>query len=486
MAEQTKLPAKRAKDEQVSPELRILLGVSGEENLDTGLQPASGQSRTELRSLGRQFRSIATRTSQGNWSPTPARPDPIQILRRTNKGRRQELVPIRHGRMMASRFAFLRGSPAMMACDLSTTPTTGVRVQACGDAHISNFGIFGSPERRLVFDVNDFDETLPAPWEWDLKRLAASTVVAARENGMSDDDARNMAVAVAATYRAVSAELAKMAILDIWNASIDVDRIAQLLDTPRRKGLEKSAAKARRHTSMQALKKLTVVDGGELRIRDDPPLVVHQPNTDDHAFSRRVLDRYIGTLSDDKQHLLANFGLVDVARKVVGVGSVGTRCFIVLLSGKTDGSPLFLQVKQATQSVLEPYAGPSKKHGHAKRVVDGQVLMQAASDPFLGYVSANRRDFYVRQLRDMKGSADVSRLVPEGFLAYVEVCATALARAHARTCHPAITSGYMGSSERFDCAIGDFAVAYADQNEADYEAFLAAVRSGRIDAETEV
>lgn len=483
MAKQPAPPTKRAKDEQVSPELRILLGVSGEENVDTGLQATPGSSRKELQALGRQCRSIATRASQGTWSPTAARPNPLQILRRTNRGRLQELVPIRHGRMMASPFAFLRGSPAMMACDLSTTPSTGVRVQACGDAHISNFGIFGSPERRLVFDVNDFDETLPAPWEWDLKRLAASTVVAARENGMTEENARDMAVAVAATYRKVAGEMAKLAILDIWNASIDVDRIADLLDAPRRKGLQKSAAKARRRTSMQALKKLTVLDEGELRIRDDPPLVVHQPNTDDHEFSRRVLDRFVRTLSDDKQHLLANFRLVDVARKVVGVGSVGTRCFIVLLAGKTDGSPLFLQVKQATQSVLEPYAGASKKHGHGKRVVDGQVLMQAASDPFLGHVGANRRDFYVRQLRDMKGSADVAKLVPEGFLAYVEVCATALARAHARTCHPAITSGYMGSSERFDCAIGEFAVAYADQNEADYEAFLVAVRSGLIAAE---
>lgn len=469
--------------ERESAEIDALLGVSRRAGGATGLNPVPGYDREALTNLGRSRRKVATRRAQAAWSAPVDRPDPVEVLRQSNNGRVEELVPIRIGRMAASPFAYLRGSPAMMATDLADLPTSGILVQACGDAHVSNFGVFGSPERRLVFDVNDFDETLPAPWEWDLKRLAVSAVVAGRENGFAPDEARELAVASGRAYRRLSRELSRHTILDIWYSSIEVERIGKLLDARRKKRVKKMASKARRHDSIQALRKMTEVVDGESRIRDDPPLIVHTPQTDDHRAVEQVIRDYTQTLRGEESQLLSGFRVVDVARKVVGVGSVGTRCFVVLLAGRTDGSPLFLQVKEAVASVLEPFAGRSHAPSHGARVVEGQLLMQAASDPFLGHVAVNGRDFYVRQLRDMKGSIDLAGLTAEGLMIHTQLCAAALARAHARTCHPCLTGGYLGRGVGFDEAIGDFAVAYADQNERDYEALLTAIDKGQIEAE---
>lgn len=463
-----------------------LVGLDSPAKPQQALDPANGMSRADLASLGRAARKEVARGEHARWPDSTPERDVVAIHRRTAAGRIRELMPVRYGRMLANPFSYYRGAPAVMAHDLASLPNTGLKAQSCGDAHISNFGAFASPERRLVFDVNDFDETLAAPWEWDLKRLAASIVIGGRDKGLDDDHVKSCAIAAGHTYRQLMAKMSELTLLEIWYLSIDVEEIAAAVSSAARANVKKAARKARKRDSLQALRKLTEKVNGAVRIRDNPPIVVHDHRTDDHQRVGRLVRRYASTLPIGRRRLIDDFQVIDVARAVVGVGSVGTRCFLVLMAGKTDGSPLFLQVKQALPSVLEPYAGASKWRNHAERVLEGQLLMQAASDPFLGHISANRRDFYVRQLRDMKGSADVEGMTAEGFMTYSQLCAATLARAHARSCHPCIVAGYLGTGEQFDQALGDFAIEYADQNERDYESMLSAAKKGRIKAESDL
>ena len=414
----------------------------------------------------------------------PDRLDPLEILSRSNANRLPELVPVRNGRMMASPFAFYRGTPAVMAADVSRTPSTGIQLQICGDAHLYNFGTFATPERNQVFDLNDFDETQPGPWEWDVKRLAASLVVAARTSGLSDGDGRAAVQGCSAQYRNEMAKMAQVSAFEVWHSRLDVESIISAApDKPARSRVEQTAAKARQRTSLKALSKLTTVRGGRRRvIVEDPPLVVRLTDAQLEQ-TQGFVQAYLATLDPDRDLLLDRYEFVDAALKVVGVGSVGTRCFVVLLSGKEDLDPLFLQVKEAQPSVLAPYVGRSRYANQAKRVVVGQRIMQAASDVFLGWARAGEFDTYVRQLRDMKGSVALDDARPEGLTLYGRLCGAALARAHARAGQPALLTGYMGSSAAFDDSLAAFAVAYADQNYRDYEEFLDAVRSGRVPAE---
>jgi uncharacterized protein (DUF2252 family) len=402
--------------------------------------------------------------------------------------------------MMETPFTYYRGAALPMASDLDRTPATGLIVQACGDAHLSNFGLFGSPERRLIFDVNDFDETLPGPWEWDVKRLAASLEVAARENGYADKDRRKIAVASARRYREVMRELAGLGNLGVWYTQVDIDefrtRFDSLLRDRQRKLLDKGLAKARTRDSMQELGKLTRIENGRPQIIPDPPVVVPLRDLLGELTEARDIERelrdliamYRRTLQPDRRVLLEQFDFADMARKVVGVGSVGTRCWIILMFGRDETDPLFLQVKEAEVSVLARFAGSSRYNNQGERVVNGQRLMQAASDIFLGWqrvtgLDGQTRDFYVRQLRDWKFSVDIASMVPRGLRLYGELCGLTLARAHARSGDEIAIAAYMGASDVFENAIADFAVAYADQNELDFQAFTAAIDSGRLIAE---
>lgn len=441
------------------------------------------RTRDEMLEAGRVLRARVPRRSQGNWSPDTSRPDPLDILAHSNASRLPDLVAVRNGRMMASPFAFYRGSPAMMAADLSATASTGIVMQICGDAHLHNFGTFATPERNQVFDLNDFDETLPGPWEWDIKRLVASVVVAARTAGLSEGDGRDAARACAAEYRAAIRNLAQLSAFEVWHSRLDVESI--IATTPGRalrSQAEKTVAKARQRTSLDALSKLTTVRDGRRVIKEDPPVVVRLTAGQLEQASGFVA-AYLATLEPDRALLLDRYEFVDAALKVVGVGSVGTRCFVVLLAGKADLDPLFLQVKEAQSSVLAPYLSRSRYANQGRRVVVGQRVMQAASDAFLGWARADGYDTYVRQLRDMKGSAPVEDTDSEGLMLYGRLCAAALAHAHARAGQPALLSGYLGASTAFDDSLSEFAVSYADQNERDYQSFLAAVRSGRVPAE---
>jgi len=402
---------------------------------------------------------------------------------------------------METPFTYFRGAALPMASDLARTPATGILVQACGDAHLSNFGLFGSPERKLVFDVNDFDETLPGPWEWDVKRLAASMEVAARDNGFADKDRRKILLATGARYRATMRQLAGLGNLDVWYTQIDIEELRARFDSQlqdrQRKALDKGLAKARTRDSMQALSKLCRMENGQPRITPDPPVVV--PIRDlvgGEEFNGRdvqselvsLLGKYRRTLEPDRRVLLEQYEFTDMARKVVGVGSVGTRCWIVLMLGRDENDPLFLQVKEAQDSVLAPYVGASKYVNQGQRVVVGQRLMQAASDIFLGWqrvtgLDRQQRDFYFRQLRDWKFSVDIGTMIPRGLRLYGELCGATLARAHARSGDEIAIATYLGNSAAFETAIAEFAVKYADQNERDYEAFTAAIESGRLNAE---
>ena len=433
-----------------------------------------------LRARGRSLRTPTHRRSLADWEPADGRRDPVEILEESNRSRVPELVPVRYGRMLVSPFTYLRGSPAVMAADLATTPSTGVHVQACGDAHLLNFGLFGTPERHLVFDVNDFDETLPGPWEWDVKRLLTSVVVAGRTMGLTEVDAERAAFGGARSYREALNRFALMNQLDIWYARVDVDDVIELLQGRRRRQVERTAAKSRLHTSEQALDKLTHVVDGARRIIDDPPVVVHAVDDELAPLASAAFERYEASLPDDRRVLLDQYELVDLARKVVGVGSVGTRCHIVLLSGRVHGDPLFLQVKQAEASVLEPFIGRSAQPTAGHRVVAGQRITQSASDMLLGWTEIGDLHFYVRQLRDMKGSADLAKLDARGLLTYAELCAATLARAHARTGAAPVLSGYLGNGDVFDRAVSAFAVAYADQNERDFQRLVQAAADGRI------
>jgi uncharacterized protein (DUF2252 family) len=433
---------------------------------------------------------VVPRGSHAEWEPAPDRPDPVDLLEAQARDRIQELMPIRYSRMMASPFAFMRGAAIVMAQDLASTPKSGIQAQLCGDAHLLNFGAYASPERALLFDLNDFDETLPGPWEWDIKRLAVSFVVAGRDNGFDASDCRNAARAVTASYRQRMAEFSQMGELRVWYTRIGEEEVRGLLTEARAgkkttKKLSKNVQKARGRDSLQVLSKLTRVVDGRRIINDDPPLLVRIPEGDElRTQVYAILESYKRTLQEDRRHLLERYRFVDAARKVVGVGSVGTRAYVVLLEGRDRDDPLFLQVKEAGASVLEGHipSGTHEHHGH--RVVAGQRLMQAASDIFLGWFRGTEgRDFYWRQLKDMKGSAKVESMSADELVLYAGICGWALARAHARSGDRVQIAAYLGKSDRFDRSVAAFAEAYADQTERDHAALLAAVKSGRVVAE---
>jgi uncharacterized protein (DUF2252 family) len=431
---------------------------------------------------GRALRKSVPRSEHASWDPAPGRRDPILILEEQEAGRVTELLPIRHQRMMASPLAFFRGAAAIMAEDLANTPVSGLRVQACGDAHLLNFGVFATPERRLVFDVNDFDETLPAPFEWDVKRLAASVVVAGRERGFSAEECDAAARAAAEAYGTRMAACSQMGALEVWYARVAVDELVAMMRKAEARRLETDVLrKARRATSLGALDKLTHTVDGQLRIVDAPPLIEHLPPERQSAAPLAVR-RYRSSLPDDRRVLLERYRVVDWARKVVGVGSVGTDDTLVLALGDADSDPLFLQVKEAQQSVLERFSGQGRYSQQGQRVVSGQRLMQTASDIFLGWTRIENRDYYVRQLRDMKGSIPIEKLAPGELIDYARVCAVALGHAHARSGDAVAIAAYLGSGDTFDRSIARFAAAYADQNERDHAALVSAVRSGRVTA----
>lgn len=441
----------------------------------------------ERRAAGRALRKVTPRSSLAGFTPPARRFDPLKVLAAQDRVRIAELVPIRYGRMAASPFAFLRGAAAIMARDLARRPATGIRTQCCGDGHLLNFGAFATPERNLVFDVNDFDETLEAPFEWDLMRLAASIHVAAEDSGMQAKQARAAVLAGMSAYRRAMARMADMGELVAWYSRVDVASIEAVIGDPAaRRRFRRSVAKTEQRGNLQALAKLgTVTKGGQLRIADQPPLVVHVPlERDDHVVIPLVGGRYRDTLPDDRRHLLDRFRFVDTARKVVGVGSVGMDARIALLVGRDDSDPLFLQMKEARASVLAPYAGTSPYRHQGQRVVEGQRLMQAASDIFLGwYTGLNRRQYYVRQLRDMKGSVDLAGLDAAYFTGYAGLCGGTLARAHARGGDACMMAGYLGTGTQFDDALADFARDYAEQNRRDHARLQEAIADGRITAQ---
>ncbi len=457
----------------------------------------------ERAARGKAARLQVPRSSQAVYEPAPSRPDPVALLEEQAESRVPELVPIRYGRMLVSPFTFFRGAALIMASDLATTPTSGLTVQACGDAHLSNFGVFASPERSMVLDVNDFDETLPAPWEWDVKRLAASVEIACRERGFLDKDRRQAVLASAESYRTGMRQFAQMHNLEVWYSRLNVDEaLAQVggqLDKIGRARTEKLIAKARTRDSMDAFNKLTTVVDGKARIVSNPPTIVPIEelfsSVENQVFSDqlpRLLASYQRTLQEDRRHLLDQFRFVQMARKVVGVGSVGTRAWIVLMVGRDDGDPLFLQVKEAQASVLERFTHKSIHRNCGQRVVAGQHLMQASSDIFLGWQriekapDGKQRDFYVRQLRDWKGSVDTDSMLPAGLLVWARLCGWTLARAHARSGDRIAIASYLGQGLAFDQAIASFAETYAEQNQRDYEALRDAVAAGRLTAETGV
>jgi len=467
-------------------------------------------SADERRTRGKEARNRTPTSSHAGWAPASDRPDPVVLLEEQDATREPDLVPVRHGRMLVSPFTFYRGAAKIMAADLKGTPTAGLQVQLCGDAHLSNFGVFASPLRRLLFDLNDFDETLPGPFEYDVKRMAASVTIAARNNGFSKADTRGATLASVSAYREAMAGFATMGTMDVWYAYLDERELMNSIQSAAdqagksskkdakaakraQKTAHKVAAKAHTRDSLQALSKLGELVDGHYRIVEQPPILV--PLRDLEATYGLAADEveraiheqfraYRATLRDDQRYLLERFKLVDAARKVVGVGSVGTRAFIVLLQGRDQHDPLFLQVKEATASVLEDHLPKSRYKQHGERVVCGQRMMQAASDIYLGWTRGHEanRYFYWRQLRDMKGSAEVESMMPFALTFYARTCGWTLARAHARSGDPIAIAEYLGEDDQFDRSITDFAKRYADQNELDHQAFTAAIRSGRLEA----
>ncbi len=450
---------------------------------------------------GKAARAEVPRSSHASFEPAPHRTDPVRVLERQAQTRVPELVPIRYGRMLVSPFTFYRGAAAIMAGDLAATPRSGLSVQCCGDAHLSNFGVFASPERRLMFDVNDFDETLPGPWEWDVKRLAVSMLIAARDNDFAVKSQDQVVLETVVEYRTAMAGFAAMNNLEVWYSHLDIEAALQelgsQLEPQQVKRTEKALAKARTKDSMSAFSKLTHVVDGQARIVAEPPLIVPihdlaQGAEREEMFEslHELLRSYRQTLEYDRRVLLEEFELTDMARKVVGVGSVGTRAWIALLLGRDGQDPLFLQLKEAESSVLEEHLGPSEFSNHGERVVTGQRLMQASSDIFLGWlhvaegIDGGNRDFYGRQLKDWKGSAEIERMKPSGLAAYGRLCGWTLARAHARSGDRIAIAAYLGKGSAFDRAIVEFSRAYAEQNESDYRALAKAVKSGRVTAET--
>jgi uncharacterized protein (DUF2252 family) len=458
----------------------------------------------EREASGRAARSAAPRSAHADWQPAPDRPDPVALLEEQSAGRVPELVPVRYGRMLVSPFTFYRGAALIMTADLANTPRSGIEVQLCGDAHLSNFGVFGTPERRMIFDINDFDETLPGPWEWDLKRLAVSFEVMGRDRGFRPADRRAIVLTAAREYRERMRRAAAQGTLEVWYEQLETGDLMKLARREAR-GLQPSKSEQRRaqrnlqqartRDSARVFAKRTDEAGGEPRIVAQEPLItpveelVEAGSEWEHSdeLIRDLLQAYRQTLGG-QHHPIEEFRYVHAARKVVGVGSVGTRCYIVLMLGRDDDDPLFIQVKEAQSSVLERFAGASAYDNHGERVVAGQRLMQAASDIFLGWITARGldgrvRDFYIRQFQDWKGSADTENMMVPGATFYAQICGATLARAHARYGDRIALASYLGGADNFDNAIADFAVAYADQNERDYDAFSAAVKTGRLQAQ---
>jgi uncharacterized protein (DUF2252 family) len=450
--------------------------------------------------VGREARRQAPRSSHADWQPATDRPDPVKTLIDQAEGRVAELLPLRYGRMLVSPFSFYRGGAAIMARDLMGTPTSGLSVQLCGDAHLSNFGTFSSPERELVFDINDFDETLPGPWEWDVKRLSASVCIAGRDRAFEGKDIASAVLETVMAYRGAMNAFAQQGHLDVWYARVDVDDLSRLLttgiDVKRRELLERELERARVNTSVKALGKLTTIVDGNVCFLSKPPLLVPvdkllsgDDREDAENNLKALLSDYRKSVSADRRTLLERYTYVSMARKVVGVGSVGERDWVILLHGRDGRDPLLLQAKEANNSVLEQHLGSSTYRNHAERVVEGQKLMQAVSDIFLGWLSARgpdggERDYYVRQAADGKGAIDISLLLPAGLSAYGRLCGWTLARAHARTGDRIAIASYLGGGDAFDRAIAAFAERYADQNEADYKALHHAVAGGRVQAAT--
>jgi uncharacterized protein (DUF2252 family) len=464
----------------------------------TDTVPSPPRSPEERAERGRAARSETPRSSHAEWTPAKNRPDPVALLEQQAATRVPELLPIRYGRMAASAFAFYRGGAYVMASDLANTPVSGMRAQLCGDAHLSNFGGFASPERDLVFDLNDFDETLPGPWEWDVKRLAASLAIAGRDHGFTAKQRRSIVQATVQLYRLAMQRLAGMGELAIWYERVDAGTLREQLGTQatarQAKQFEKTVAKAKRKDSTRAFTKLASTIDGRPRIIADPPLLVPitdlLPELEEQRFRegmQGIFEAYRETLPEDRRGLLDRYEFVDLARKVVGVGSVGTRAWVMLLIGRDAGDPLFLQAKEARPSVLEPFAGKSEFGNQGKRVVQGQRLMQAASDVFLGWVrttgvDGKRRDFYVRQLWDWKTSADVESMLPSGMEIYGQLCGWTLARAHARSGDAIAIAAYLGNGDSFDRALAEFAEKYAEVNEQDHLALIQAIEDGRVEA----
>ncbi|MFG2872917.1 DUF2252 domain-containing protein [Streptomyces sp. NPDC048338] len=478
--------AKSAKDKSAGKQRRQRAGRYGTEK--------------ERAARGKAARSAVPRSSHAAFTPSAQRTDPVDLIEAQSARRVQELVPIRYGRMSESPFRFYRGAAAIMAADLAGTPRSGFTAQLCGDAHMLNFRLLASPERRLMFDINDFDETLPGPWEWDVKRLAASLVIAGRANGFSTRQRASVVRAAVRSYRERMRAFAGLGNLDVWYARFEADdlqrQFAPVLGSANRDRWARARERARAHDTLQAFDKLTRVAGGRRVIASEPPLLVRLadllPDAEQHALEKRIsrlIASYGRSLSTDRRFLLESYRVADVARKVVGVGSVGTRCWIVLLLGKDDRDPLFLQAKEADESVLAPYAGPGPFRTQGERVVAGQRLMQATSDIFLGWeraqgIDGRRRDFYVRQLRDWKGIVVAENLSPKRMKLFGTLCGATLARAHARSGDRIAIASYLGGGDVFDRALATFAELYADQNEMDHQALLDAVRAGRVRAES--
>ena len=443
-------------------------------------------SRAELYAMGKSLRHQCPRQAHAVWRAPENRPEPLQLLAESSQGRIPQLLPVRYGRMLRTPFTFYRGAALNMAADLATTPVTGLRVQACGDCHLLNFGAFATPERRVIFDINDLDETLPAPWEWDVKRLAASFVLACRDNGFSKNRARDAALACVRSYRERMAECSDMRALDVWYASIDVEKLLPTIeDQEARRRAQKRLATARERSVLEHdFPALVTTAGVAPSVKENPPLIYHwreQGHEELMAQVHKAFADYRDSLPEHRRPLLDRFKLIDIAIKVVGVGSVGTVCAVMLLmAGEHD--PLFLQVKEARASVLEAYAGTSTHPNHGQRVVIGCQLMQSASDLFLGWTESQLgRHYYIRQLKDMKITPLVGVFTPSLMLQYAELCGWTLARAHARSGEPAKISGYLGKRDRFDQAVADFSMAYADQSERDHAILMKAVRAGKLE-----
>ncbi|MBD2622072.1 DUF2252 domain-containing protein [Microcystis flos-aquae FACHB-1344] len=441
------------------------------------------RSREERIQIGKSLRERLPRSRHAIWQPPAAGREPIEIIEASNRGRLQELIPIRYGRMLRSPFTFLRGSAALMAYDLATTPKTDIIVQACGDCHLLNFGFFATPERNLVFDINDFDETLPAPWEWDLKRLVVSFVIAGRDSDLSDRESKAAAIDCARSYREHLREYSRLSPLEVWYTRIGVEQVIEMApDEKTRKLREQMMTKARERIIEHLYPKIVTQTAGRNRFVDQPPILYHVNEPDWETLVREGLEDYRQSLPEERRVLFDRYRLEDFALKVVGIGSVGTRCYIALFFSE-DNHPLILQVKEACPSVLEPYTAKSQYENQGQRVVTGQRLMQSSSDIFLGWTQGRRgNNFYLRQLRDMKFSLPIEGVSAAQLQRYAEFCGWTLARAHAKSGDAATISGYLGKGDQFDLAMGEFAIAYAEQTEQDHAALVEAVKTGRVEA----